>query len=84
MWVLMGAPSYATGGCSDGASALPDCPLDHNTSLSAHILGELGMRALDPSSTSGLLEQDPILRSKSFARWQSYRSHVIGIRDDRS
>jgi hypothetical protein len=44
----------------------------------AHILGELGMRALDPSSTSGLFEQDPILRSESFARWQSYRSRVVG------
>jgi hypothetical protein len=50
----------------------------------AHVLGELGMRALDPSSTSGLFEQDPILRSESFARWQSHRSHVIGIRDGQS
>ena len=50
----------------------------------AHILGELGMRALDLSSTSGLFEQDPILRSESFARWQSYRSRIIGIRDGRS
>jgi hypothetical protein len=47
-------------------------------SVVAHILGELGMRALDPSSTSGLFEQDPILRSESFARWQSYRSRVVG------
>jgi hypothetical protein len=43
----------------------------------AHILGKLGMRALDPSSDSGLFEQDAILRSESFARWQSYRSDVI-------
>ena len=33
----------------------------------AHILGELGMRALDPSSDSGLFEQDPILQAESFA-----------------
>jgi hypothetical protein len=43
----------------------------------AHILGELGVRALDPSSDSSLFEQDPILRSKSFASWQSYRSEVV-------
>ena len=49
-------------------------------SVVAHILGELGMRALDPCSPSGLFEQDPILRSESFAQWQSYRSRVIGVR----
>jgi hypothetical protein len=46
----------------------------------AHILGELGMRALDPSSRTGLFEQDAILRSESFARWRSYRSSVLEIR----
>jgi hypothetical protein len=46
----------------------------------AHILRELGMRALDPSSSSGLFEQDPILRGKSFARWRSYHSRVLAER----
>ncbi len=45
----------------------------------AHILGELGLRALDPSSESGLFEQDATLRSESFARWQSYRSQIAGL-----
>ena len=53
-------------------------------SVVAHILGELGMRALDPSSPSGLFEQDPILRSESFAQWQSYRSRVVGTPCGRS
>jgi hypothetical protein len=48
----------------------------------AHILAELGMRALDPSSASGLFEQDPVLRSESFARWQSFRSHVAAVIND--
>jgi hypothetical protein len=42
----------------------------------AHILAQLDMRALDTASESGLFEQDPDLRSKSFERWQSFRSHV--------
>jgi|SRR4051794_11176542 len=50
-------------------------------SVVAHILGELGMHALDPSSPSGLFEQDPILRSEYFTRWRAYRSSVIGVRN---
>jgi hypothetical protein len=50
---------------------------EHAPIVVAHILAELSMRALDPSSSSGLLEQDPVLRSDSFDRWRSYRSHVI-------
>lgn len=42
----------------------------------AHILAQLNMRALDTASELGLFEQDPDLRSKSFERWQSFRSHV--------
>jgi hypothetical protein len=53
-------------------------------SVVAHILGELGMRALDPLSPSGLFEPDPVLRSESFSRWQSYRSYAVGIRGGQS
>jgi hypothetical protein len=42
----------------------------------AHILVELNMRALDPAAESGLFEQDPNLRYKSFEHWQSFRSQV--------
>jgi hypothetical protein len=49
-------------------------------SIVAHILGELGMTALDPSAPSGLFEQDAILRSESFARWRQYRASVVGVR----
>jgi hypothetical protein len=48
----------------------------------AEILGALGLRALDPSSDSGLFEQDSVLRSESFDRWQRYRAQVLGGRDD--
>jgi len=48
-------------------------------SVVAHILGELGMRALDPSSPSGLFEQNSVLHSESFDRWRSYRSSVSEI-----
>lgn len=47
----------------------------------AHILAQLDMRALDMSSESGLFEQDPDLRSKSFERWHSFRSHVHDLLD---
>jgi hypothetical protein len=57
---------------------------DRAPDIVAHILGELGMRAVDPSSRSGLFEQDPILRSESFARWRSFRSHVATILNGRS
>ncbi len=50
-------------------------------SVVAHILRELGLRAIDVSSDSGLFEQDPILQSKSFARWQAYRSQIVGAAD---
>jgi hypothetical protein len=43
----------------------------------AHILAALGVRALDPSSTSGLFEFDQILSAESFARWEAYRSQVL-------
>jgi len=46
-----------------------------------HIIAALGVRALDPSSASGLFETDPILRSESFARWKNYRSQVLPDRD---
>jgi hypothetical protein len=49
-----------------------------------HILEALGVRALDPSSPSGLFEQDPILRSESFARWRSYRAQILGTHDGQS
>ena len=42
-----------------------------------HIIAALGVRALDPSSASGLFETDPISRSESFARWKSFRSQVL-------
>jgi hypothetical protein len=42
----------------------------------AHILAELGMRALDPSSDTGLFEPAPGARSQSFERWRSFRSHA--------
>lgn len=48
-----------------------ECP-----NIVAHVLDGLGMRALDTSSESGLFEQDPKLRSKSFERWRSFRSQV--------
>lgn len=50
----------------------------------AHILRELGMRAIDVSSDSGLFEQDQVLRSESFSRWHRYRSQIVGDRDDQS
>ena len=50
----------------------------------AHILRELGMRAIDVSSDSELFEQDPVLRSELFARWHRYRSQIVGDRDDQS
>lgn len=51
-----------------GTDACPD--------IVAHILSGLGMRALDPQSESGVFEQDPNLRAKSFERWRSFRDHV--------
>jgi hypothetical protein len=45
------------------------------------IIAGLGVRALDPSSASGLFESDPILRSESFTRWKSCRSQVLADRD---
>jgi hypothetical protein len=42
----------------------------------AHILSGLGMRALDPQSESGVFEQDPKLRAKSFERWRSFGDHI--------
>jgi hypothetical protein len=46
----------------------------------AHILGELGLRAFDPSSKSGIFEQDPVSRSESFERWRAYRAQITRIR----
>lgn len=46
-----------------------------------HIITALGVRALDPSSASGLFETDPLLRSESFACWKTYRSQVLADRD---
>ena len=45
----------------------------------AHILGELGLRAFDPSSKSGIFEQDPISRSEFFERWRAYRAQITRI-----
>lgn len=42
----------------------------------AHILGELGMRALCSDSESGLFEYDPASGSKAFDSWRGYASHV--------
>jgi hypothetical protein len=42
----------------------------------AHTLAELGMRALDPSSDTGLFEHAPAARSASSDRWRAFRSHV--------
>lgn len=50
----------------------------------AHMLRGLDMRAIDVSSDSGLFEQDPVLRSESFARWRSYRDQIVGSRDSES
>lgn len=57
---------------------------EHAANVVAHILRELGMRAIDVSSDSGLFEQDPVLRSESFRRWQSYRAQVVGPPDTES
>jgi hypothetical protein len=46
-----------------------------------HIIAGLGVRALDPSSASGLFETDPILRLESFAHRKNYRSQVLADRD---
>jgi hypothetical protein len=54
---------------------------DHAPDVVAHILEQLGMRAVDVSSDSGLFEHDPVSRSESFARWRSYRSFVVGCGD---
>jgi len=43
----------------------------------AHILDALGVRALDPSSPSGLFEHDAVLQSESFARWRGYRMQIL-------
>ncbi len=45
----------------------------------AHILGELGLRAFDPSSKSGIFGQDPVSRSESFERWRAYRAQITRI-----
>lgn len=50
----------------------------------AHILAELGMRALDPSSDTGLFEPAPGTRSKSFDRRLSFRSHVAASLNGRA
>ena len=50
----------------------------------AHILDSFGLRAVDPSAKSGLFEQDPVLRSESFARWQAYRAQIVGSQDKQS
>jgi hypothetical protein len=42
----------------------------------AAILVKLDMRAIDLGSESGIFEQDPKLRYKSFEHWQSFRSQV--------
>jgi hypothetical protein len=42
-----------------------------------HIIDALGMPALDPCSSSGLFESDPILRLESFNRWRNYRSQIL-------
>jgi hypothetical protein len=42
----------------------------------AAILTKLNMRAIDPGSESGLFEQDPNLRYKSFEHWQSFGFQV--------
>lgn len=51
---------------------------DPGPDIVAHILAELGMRALDPSSDSGLFEPAPAARNQSFERWRSFGSHVAG------
>jgi hypothetical protein len=48
----------------------------------AHILDGLKMRAID-ASTSHVFEQDPALRSRGFDRWQSFRSHVENLLDNK-
>jgi hypothetical protein len=48
----------------------------------AHILGELGLRAFDPSSKSGIFEQDRVSRSQSFERWRAYRAQIARIQRD--
>jgi hypothetical protein len=42
----------------------------------AHILGELGMRAVCSGSDSGLFEYDPVSGSKAFDSWRGYASYV--------
>jgi hypothetical protein len=42
----------------------------------AHILGELGMRAVCSGSESGLFEYDPVSGSKAFDSWRGYGSYV--------
>jgi hypothetical protein len=42
----------------------------------AHILGELGMRAVCSGSESGLFEYDPVSGSKAFDSWRGYASYV--------
>jgi hypothetical protein len=47
----------------------------------AYILSGLGMRALDPQSESGVFEQDPKLRAKSFEAWRSFGDHIDDLLD---
>jgi hypothetical protein len=42
------------------------------------ILDALGLRAIDPSSESGVFEHAPALQSQSFERWRAYRDKVVG------
>jgi len=42
----------------------------------AHILGELGLRAVCSGSETGLFEYDPATGSKAFDSWRGYASHV--------
>jgi len=50
----------------------------------AHILGELGMRAVCGGSESGLFEYDPVSGSKAFDSWRGYASHVSSRINDGS
>jgi hypothetical protein len=42
----------------------------------AHILGELGMRAVCSGSESGLFDYDPVSGSTAFDSWRAYESYV--------
>jgi hypothetical protein len=48
----------------------------------AQILDGLEMRAID-TSTCRVFEQDPARRSRGFESWQSFRSHVADLLDNK-